>query len=127
MRRAAHVDANQAEIVNALVAAGCSVQSLAGVGAGCPDLVVGIAGVNVLIEIKNPERDTPSQRRADRDSLDAQRKWSNWWRGQRGIARTSEEALDIVIQVLIQEGKALIEHARETPHGAERSQVDGAL
>lgn len=42
MRRAGRIDANQAEIVKALRAIGCSVQSLAGVGNGCADLVVNL-------------------------------------------------------------------------------------
>lgn len=44
MRRAAKVDDNQGEIVAALQRAGCSVQSLAGVGRGFPDLAVGFQG-----------------------------------------------------------------------------------
>lgn len=97
MRRAAHVDANHADIVKALLAVGCTVQNLAGVGCGCPDILVGIRGVMVLVEIKNPERDTASQRRADEDTLRAQKKWRNWWRGsppQR--IETVEQALDLV-------------------------------
>lgn len=52
MRRAARVDANQAEIVAALRAAGATVQPLHQVGQGCPDLLVGYRGVNYLIECK---------------------------------------------------------------------------
>ena len=55
MRRAAHVDANQPAIVQALLEAGYTVQSLAGVGCGCPDLVVGARRLNVLLEVKNPD------------------------------------------------------------------------
>lgn len=53
MRRAARIDANQAAIVAALRRAGCYVQSLASVGKGCPDLLVGRAGVWHLMEIKD--------------------------------------------------------------------------
>ena len=49
MRRRPRVDANQAEIVAALRAAHCSVQSLASLGDGAPDLLVGHAGANVLL------------------------------------------------------------------------------
>lgn len=55
MRRAAKVDANQAEIKSALEAVGCSVQSLHQVGGGVPDLLVARFGVNYLIEVKNPD------------------------------------------------------------------------
>lgn len=48
MRRAARVDANQADIVSALRAAGCKVWII-----GLPvDLLVGKAGVTVLVECK---------------------------------------------------------------------------
>lgn len=64
MRRAAKTDASQTAIVCALRAAGASVQSLAAVGAGCPDLLVGHAGRTYLMEIKEPHvkgRLRPSQ------------------------------------------------------------------
>lgn len=53
MRRAAKIDKNQPEIVSALRKAGATVQSLAAVGAGCPDLLVGYANRTALIELKN--------------------------------------------------------------------------
>ena len=53
MRRAAKVDDNQAEIVATLRYVGCSVTSLASIGRGCPDIVVGYNGVNYLLEIKD--------------------------------------------------------------------------
>lgn len=54
MRRARKVDANQAEIVAALRAAGCSVEVLSDVGRGVPDLLVGHRLENYLIEVKQP-------------------------------------------------------------------------
>ncbi|MFH0900706.1 MAG: hypothetical protein V2A73_08775 [Pseudomonadota bacterium] len=46
-------DANQAEIVEALRAVGCSVLDLHHVGHGCPDILVGRCGEDdYLIEIK---------------------------------------------------------------------------
>ena len=48
-------DANQGEVVKALRKAGCSVVSLAPIGDGCPDLLVGRAGHTFLLEVKNPE------------------------------------------------------------------------
>ena len=87
MRRAAKVDANHADIVDALLATGCSVQSLAPVGGGCPDLLVGIGGWNVLIEVKDGEkgRFTP-----------AQKSWHRDWRGTAHVAMSVEAALEIV-------------------------------
>jgi hypothetical protein len=60
MRRAAKVDANHADIVKALRAAGCGVLDLSKVGNGCPDLLVH-AGVTVLMEIKDGSK-PPSAR-----------------------------------------------------------------
>jgi hypothetical protein len=53
MRRAARTDSNQTEIVATLRSLGCSVQMLHAVGAGCPDLLIGIDGQNLLLEIKD--------------------------------------------------------------------------
>lgn len=53
MRRAAHVDANQKEIVDALRAVGALVTSLAAVGKGVPDLLVKFRGRLHLLEVKN--------------------------------------------------------------------------
>jgi Holliday junction resolvase len=95
MRRAAHVDANQAEIVNALVSAGLTVQSLAGIGAGCPDILVGGPGLLVLMEIKN--RDGENGRVARGQILtDDQKKWHKWWKGPVYIVCTPQEALMVV-------------------------------
>lgn len=57
VRRAAKVDGNQAEIVEALRGIdGCSVQVLSGVGDGCPDLLIGYRGFNFLFEVKDPDQ-----------------------------------------------------------------------
>lgn len=53
MRRRAKVDDNQAQIVSEFRARGCFVQSLAAVGAGVPDLLVGKGGKWILVEIKD--------------------------------------------------------------------------
>ena len=76
MRRAARIDANQELIVSALRAAGASVQRLAGVGVGVPDLLVGYQGKTLLLEIKDGKK-PPSERRLTEDQL----KWHGAWRG----------------------------------------------
>jgi Holliday junction resolvase len=58
MRRAARVDRNQSEIVTALRSLGCSVQPLHTIGSGCPDLLIGIDGQNLLIEVKDGAKKT---------------------------------------------------------------------
>ena len=88
MRRAARVDENQGQIVAALLRAGCSVQSLAAVGKGCPDLLVGYAGHNFLIEVKNL-----SKPKADQQLTPDQEDWHNDWQGSVSVVRTPHEAL----------------------------------
>ena len=74
--RAAKIDANHEQVVSALRAAGASVQSLAGVGKGVPDLLVGFQGKTLLMEIKDG-RKTPSELRLTEDQV----KWHGAWRG----------------------------------------------
>jgi Holliday junction resolvase len=76
MRRAAKTDANQDQVVEALRAAGATVQSLAAVGQGVPDLLVGFQGKTLLMEVKDG-RKPPSARRLTEDQL----KWHGAWRG----------------------------------------------
>jgi hypothetical protein len=59
--RKAKVDTNQEVIVQALRAAGATVQSLAAVGHGVPDLLVGFRNQTVLLEVKDGAK-RPSQR-----------------------------------------------------------------
>ena len=74
--RAARIDANHEQVVSALRAAGASVQSLAGVGKGVPDLLVGFQGKTLLMEVKDG-RKTPSARQLTEDQL----KWHGAWNG----------------------------------------------
>jgi Holliday junction resolvase len=84
--RAAKVDANQAEIVAALRAVGVSVQSLATVGKGCPDLLAARGADTWVIEVKGPKgKLTPDQI-----------EFLKHWRGVVHIVRTVDEALSIV-------------------------------
>lgn len=91
MKRAARVDENHAPIVKALLDAGCSVQSLAAVGLGCPDILVGMAGANILIEIKNPD-----SRRGKEGLNEEQRSWHRFWKGHVVTVHTAEEAIAAV-------------------------------
>jgi hypothetical protein len=67
-RRAAKVDSNHVEIVKALRKVGAFVQSLAGVGNGCPDLLVAYQGRFILLEVKDGTK-PPSQRRLTPDQV----------------------------------------------------------
>ena len=85
MRRAAKRDANEQAIVDALRAAGASVEHLS--GCGVPDLLVGFRGRVVLAEVKDAKGElTPYQV-----------EWHTTWRGpQPVILRSVEDALALL-------------------------------
>lgn len=83
MRLRARVDANHNEIVNGLRAAGRSVTSIAAIGKGVPDLLVGRNGVNYLLEVKTDKGDLTED----------QVKFISNWRGEVHIVRTIDEAI----------------------------------
>lgn len=58
MRRAAKIDSNQEQIVSALRAAGATVQSLAAIGKGCPDILCAFRNAMYLMEIKRDKGKT---------------------------------------------------------------------
>jgi len=92
MRKIAKKDNNHREIVKALIQVGCSVLDIAGVGNGCPDLLVGYRGTNYLMEIKN--RKSSYGKRGLKEN---QQKFANQWRGgQVYVVSTIEEALKII-------------------------------
>ena len=91
MRTASKVDDNQAEIVQALEAIGCTIESLAAVGKGCPDLLVGYRRENFLLEVKDGKK-VPSKRKLRPNQQD----WHDAWRGQVTKVETPEEAIAVV-------------------------------
>lgn len=62
MKYGARVDDNQPEIVAALRAIGCFVQSLAMVGQGCVDLLVAYRGRWFVLEVKDGSKPLPKQK-----------------------------------------------------------------
>jgi len=91
MRRAAKIDANQPDIVKALLDAGCSVHSLAAVGKGMPDLLVGRCGANFLLEVKDGAK-PPSERKLTPDQVE----WHAAFRGQVTVVHSVAEAFHAV-------------------------------
>ena len=85
------IDANQPEIVKALRAVGASVQSLAEVGRGVPDLLVGYRGKQHLLEVKDGSK-PPSARRLTED----EQNWHDAWRGKVWVVKTVDEALEAI-------------------------------
>jgi hypothetical protein len=95
MRRHGRVDANQTAIVKALRQTGATVQSLADIGKGCPDLLVGYRGTTYLLEVKDGSK-PPSARLLTPD----EGAWMAAWRGgPLHIVASVDEALDTVAGV----------------------------
>lgn len=91
MRRAPRLDANHRETVRALRQIGASVQTLASLGDGAPDLLIGFRGVNALLEVKDGDK-PPSARRLTEDEAD----WHAGWRGQVIVVHSAAEAVRYV-------------------------------
>ena len=82
------VDANQSEIVKVFRSFGYTVQTLHTVGKGCPDILVGNAGGNFLVEIKDGSK-FPSQRKLTPD----EKEWHENWRGQVVIIESIKDVM----------------------------------
>lgn len=91
MRRAAKVDNNHAEIVTGLLRIGASVQSLAAIGKGCPDLAVGWQRRTFLLEVKNPDVDSTHRKLTPDEEV-----WHATWRGHVAIVHNLTEALQAI-------------------------------
>ena len=92
MRRAAKIDRNQGEIVDALRKVGATVQSLAAVGGGVPDLLVGFRRQTYLLEVKDGQK-PPSQRELTPDQV----QWHCAWGGGACVVVNSvDEALTAI-------------------------------
>ena len=89
--RAAKADRNQPEIVAALRMLGVTVQHLHKVGEGCPDILCGVIGKNVLMEIKDGEK-IPSKRKLNNDQVE----WHKNWRGQVAVVETVDQAIEVI-------------------------------
>lgn len=77
-------DSNEPDIIDALRAVGCTVQPLS--IKGVCDLLVGIDGINYLLEVKNGKNDL----------TDDQIKFFETWDGQCAVVRTVEEAIEVI-------------------------------
>lgn len=93
--RAAKIDRNQPEIVQALRSMGCSVQHLHSVGQGCPDLLCAIKAVNFLVEVKDGAK-PPSKQVLTPDQID----WHCQWRAPVYIVNSVAQAVDLVKKLI---------------------------
>jgi hypothetical protein len=86
-RYAKRRDDNEAEIIDALKAIGCTVTQI-----DQPvDLIVGYRTYNFLIEVKDGSK-PPSRRQ----KTDSQKQFFKTWRGQVRVVETPEEAIELV-------------------------------
>lgn len=85
------VDANQARIVAALRKAGASVQHLHSIGHGCPDLLIGWKGWNLVAEVKDGSQ-PPSKRKLTSDEC----KWHQDWNGTVEVVASPEDAVRLL-------------------------------
>jgi len=77
--------------VNGLRQIGATVVSLAAVGHGCPDLLVGYHGTNFLLEVKDGAR-PPSARKLTSD----EHKFHSSWRGTVVVVNGVNDAIRFV-------------------------------
>lgn len=89
--RKARVDDNQAELVKIMRDLGASVTITSNVHDGFPDVVVGVCGVTVLVEIKDGSK-PPSRRKLTPKQII----FHNEFRGAKTVIKNVEEALDLV-------------------------------
>lgn len=103
------VDSNHAEIVNTLRALkwgdgspAFSVESLAKVANGMPDICVGFAGQNFLFEIKYLETKTARgnlKKAPQPEALTkAEVEWHQSWRGQVAVVTSARQVVEVIMQ-----------------------------
>jgi hypothetical protein len=85
------VDDNQAIIVRALRSVGATVQSLADIGKGCPDLLVAFRGQCFVAEVKDGSK-PPSRRKLTPD----EENWHRLWAAPVYILNNIDDALNML-------------------------------
>ena len=109
-------DHNQAEVRKAFESLGCSVFDLSNVGGGLPDLLVGLVGINLLVEIKKPKGTDKAKIRTQfgiyKGKLTpAQTDFFKTWKGQKAIITTQAEVIQLVATT---RKRAYIENSKPT-------------
>lgn len=84
-------DSNQQAIVKQLRKIGVSVQHLHEVGDGCPDLLLGYRGKNLLVELKDGNK-PPSKRKLTKD----EELFFTSWKGQVEKCENLEQILKLL-------------------------------
>ena len=89
MRRRGRIDNSQPIIVRFLREVGAYVQSLANIGEGCPDLLVGFRGKTYLLECKDGDQPPSKQTLTPEEVF-----WHREWQGHPvAIVRDEMEAM----------------------------------
>lgn len=92
MRTRARTDRNHTAIIRVIRQCGCSVLDLSAVGSGCPDLLIGISGRNVLIEIKDGQKPA-SQRKLTPRQVEFHAEWRG---GKVFVVNNISEAVGVI-------------------------------
>jgi len=91
MRRAAKIDSNQNEIVEALRRCGASVLITSQLK-NCFDILVGYNGINYIVEIKDGKK-PPSQRKLTQGEIKFR---DNWRGGKYYVIESVDDALKMI-------------------------------
>ena len=89
MHKHGKIDGNQNSIVKSIRSIGATVESLADLGDGRPDILVGFRGKNYLFEIKKDEKESLT---------DDQEKWHDKWNGLVYVIYNFDQAMRILIR-----------------------------
>jgi hypothetical protein len=90
-RTAARTDANHSALVSAFHGCGATVCSLASLGHGCPDLLIGFRGANLLVECKDGAK---SKSRIRLTPL--QEEFIRTWRGKVHVIDSVDAAINLL-------------------------------
>jgi hypothetical protein len=89
-------DSNHTDIMATFRALGCSVQSIAAVGRGCPDLLVGRDGWTVPVEVKDGSKPPSARKLTDWEEL-----WRVTWKGSYALIESAEQAHQMVADMTL--------------------------
>ena len=89
-----HKDRNHGEVVRAFRACGASVEVHEPTTAGAPDLIVGLFGHNLLVEVKDGAK-VPSAQRLSASQLE----WHQSWRGRVDVVRSVDDVMLLVASI----------------------------
>lgn len=95
MKKYGRVDANQPEIDSAFEKLGCSVAKISSMGDGIPDRIIGIRGVNLLVEVKDGKK-PPSKRKL----TEQQEKFHSEWKGSVNIVKSVDDAINLINSII---------------------------